>query len=223
MRTIGKLFGRSPFVPLQAHMEKVGECVALLPALFGAYNRGNPEEVERLAKEVHRLEFQADQIKHDIRNSLPRGLFMPVDRANILEILSTQDSLADTCENVGVLLTFKQAKTLEPFQSQFDAFLAKNIEAFEGAKRIVNELDELLESGFGGSEAEKVRELVADVATREYEADLLQRDMIRELLQREEEFSYGDFWLWTRLIRQLSELSDDSENLAELIRTTLEK
>jgi len=39
MRTIAKLFGRSPFVPLQMHMEKVAECIDRIPEIMNAYRR----------------------------------------------------------------------------------------------------------------------------------------------------------------------------------------
>jgi len=72
MRSIAKVFGRSPFVPLQIHMEKVAECVKQLPDLIAAYRREESESVEALRKKISRLEHEADALKHDIRNSLPR-------------------------------------------------------------------------------------------------------------------------------------------------------
>jgi uncharacterized protein Yka (UPF0111/DUF47 family) len=36
MLTILNLFGRSPFAPLESHMEKVSECVGMLKILFEA-------------------------------------------------------------------------------------------------------------------------------------------------------------------------------------------
>ena len=103
----------------------------------------------------------------------------------------------------------------------FDAFLAKNIEAFDQARLIIGQLDELLETGFGGAEALKVREMVGAVEKLEHEADVMQRELLRELLRNEDDLSYGDFFLWTKVIREVSKISDRSENLAGSIRTTL--
>ena len=222
MRSIAKVFGRSPFIPLQSHMQKVSECVALVPELFAAYGTGDEARVQELAKEISTKEHEADLIKHDIRDSLPRGLFMPVDRAALLNILTIQDNIANRAENLAVLLTFKIAKTFEPFTEKMDAFLKKNLEAFEGAFAITGQLDELLETGFGGAEAQKVREMVDAVSVLEYEADVLQRELLRELFHHEDELGYADFFLWTRIIRQVSQIADRSDNLATSIRTTLE-
>jgi uncharacterized protein len=220
--TIGRLFGRSPFVPLQAHMEKVAACVEMVPTVLDAFQRGDAGQVEAIAAEISKLEHQADLVKNDIRNNLPKGLFMPVDRANILEILSIQDTLADRAENIGVLLTLKQARQPDELKEKLKSFLDKNMEAFNQARRVIGELDELLETGFGGAEAERVKRLVEKVALTEHEADLIQRDLLKALYVHEEELSHGDFNLWMRLVRELASLSNQSERLANRVRMTLE-
>jgi predicted phosphate transport protein (TIGR00153 family) len=203
-------------------MEKVAECVEKVPDLFAAYAKHDAEALAALSKRISKLEHEADLLKNDLRNSLPRGLFMPVDRANLLKILAMQDDIADHAENIAVLLTFKFAKSVPTFRAKFDAFVARNIDAFQKVREIIGELDELIESGFGGAEAEKVRQMVEGVALVEHEADVMQRDLLRELLTHEDEISYGDFFLWSRLIRQVSAISNRSENLANSVRMTLE-
>lgn len=222
MRTIAKVFGRSPFIPLQMHMGKVAECVNVISELLDAYKRNDSKTVESLAKKVSCLEHEADVIKHDIRNSLPRGLFMPVDRANILRILNTQDSIANHAENIGVILTFKQAKCFEEFEANFDEFVIKSLEAFNLAQNIIDQLDELLETGFGGVEAQTVRELADLVAFKEHEADVIQGKLLRNLLAHEDVISYGDFFMWTRIIRQVASVADQSEKLAMAVLMTLQ-
>ena len=222
MRSIAKVFGRSPFVPLQMHMEKVAECVDGIPEILDAYKRKDSKMVESLASKISQLEHDADVIKHDIRNSLPRGLFMPVDRANLLRILNTQDGIANRAENIAVLLTFKQAGSFEGFEAAFDAFVTQCLDAFTLARNILDQLDELLETGFGGIEAQNTMKLVDLVAEKEYETDVSQRELVRELLAHEDVVSYGDFFLWTRIIRQVASVADQSEKLAAAIRMTLE-
>lgn len=222
MRNIVSVFGRSPFVPLQMHMEKVVDCVDQIPIIIQAYRQGDSKEVQSIAENVSKLEHQADQIKHEIRNSLPRGLFMPVNRAKLLKILALQDGIANRAENAAVLLTFKQAKTVDGLDAAFDIFMGKCLETFGLVRNIIELMDELLETGFGGVEAHKVHELIDGVSLKEHEADVSQKALLRLLLAHEDDISYGDFFLWTRVIQQISSIADRSDKLAATVRNTLE-
>jgi uncharacterized protein len=222
MRTIAKLFGRSPFIPLQAHMDKVAACVGKVPEAVAAFIRGDGAQVEELAVEISRLEHQADQVKDDIRTHLPKSLFLPVDRGTLLEMLGVQDSLADSAENIAVLLTIKPLPMLDTIREDFEALLAKNLESFQGVRLIIQELGRLLESGFGGAEAEHVKNLVQDVAFKEHEADLIQRRLFKTIMAREDDLTKGEFYLYLTIIPQIAALSNLSEKLANRVRMTLE-
>lgn len=222
MRSIINVFGRSPFIPLQMHMEKVASCVKRIPEIMEAYRQADSERVHSLSGKISDLEYEADLIKHDIRDNLPRGLFMPIDRANLLKILTIQDSIANRAENIAVLLTFKQAKSFPEFDLAFDDFLSRSLETFDLARSVIDQLDELLESGFGGAEAKKVRKLIDDVARKEYESDICLRELLRLLLANEDNISYGDFFLWTRIIRQVGGIADRADSLAAALRMSLE-
>ncbi len=222
MRTIAKLFGQSPIVPLQAHMDKVTQCVEKVKQMFEALRQGDHALIEKLAEETSALEYEADQIKHDIQSHLPKRMFMAIDRARILDILAVQDNLADKAENVGILLTFKALTLPGWLKDDFNAFLSKNIEAFEGVRAIINQLDELLETGFGGDEAERVLRMVEEVAHMEHEVDVIQRQMLKSLFANEGDLTTGEFFLWTKLFKQVGDLSNLSERLANRVRRTLE-
>ncbi len=222
MLTILSLFGRSPFAPLQSHMESVARCVHLLPILCEAIEKQDQAQIERIYDEISAIEHQADIIKNDIRNHLPKSLFLPIDRGNLLEILTIQDSIADTVEDVAVIATLKPLEMLPIFKDEFKLFLLKNIETFDGAKLIINELHELVESSFGGIEAEKVRSMVDDVAYREHEVDLIQRRLLKNLFKAEDQLTYITFNQWQRLIENVASISNFAENLAYRVRMTLE-
>lgn len=222
MRNIFNLFGKSPFAPLQSHMEKVSTCVHLLPSLFEALKVGDLPLAEKIAAEISIKEHEADITKNDIRNHLPKSLFLALDRGSLLDILAMQDSIADRAEDVAVLTSLKAIQLLPAFQSSFDLFLKKNLECFDGARSIIQELHELLESSFGGIEADKVRTMVEAVAFREHEADVLQRTLLKDLFASEKELTLSSFHVWQRIIENLSDVSNISEKLAYRIRMTLE-
>lgn len=222
MLTIVSLFGRSPFSPLQTHMETVAKCVIRLIPLFEAMENHQRDQIEKISDEISKLEHDADLIKNDIRNHLPKSLFLPVDRSNLLEILSIQDRIADKTEDIAILLTLTPLELLPIFKKEFKLFLLKNIETFTEAKLIIHELHELVESSFGGIEAEKVRSMVDTVAYHEHEADLLQRQLLKCLFKAIDQLNYITFHQWQRLFESIASISNLSENLAYRVRMTLE-
>lgn len=222
MYTILKLFGQSPFVPLHAHMDKIAACVHKLPELFDAMQAGDHEKLKGIAEEISKLEHQADRTKNDIRNHLPKSLYLPIDRHQFLEILTLQDSIADAAEDIAVLTSLKEMKIHPSLRPIFEKFLIKNIETFDDARAIINELQELIESSFGGTEAEKVRSMVDTVAFKEHEVDLIQREFLKIIFGLENEMGYGTFYLWLRIAESLGNISNLSEKLAWRVRRTLE-
>ena len=180
------------------------------------------DKIEKLVMELSQLEHEADLTKNDIRNHLPKSLFLPIDRAHFLEILSIQDSIADEAEAIGILLTLRPLEEFDNFHADILALYEKNQEAFLSAKKIIEEIDELLESSFGGIEAEKVKAMVEQTALMEHEADKMKRKFMKKLFEKGDSLSAPAFYLWSRLAENIGKLSHTSERLANRIRMILE-
>jgi predicted phosphate transport protein (TIGR00153 family) len=163
-----------------------------------------------------------DITKNDIRNHLPKSLFLPIDRGHFLEILALQDSIADKTEDIGILLTLRPLALFKNFNDDLQTLFKKSALVFWDAKHIIEEIDELLESSFGGLEAEKVKEMVESTAYKEHEVDLLQRALMKQLFSQGETLSAPDFYLWQKLIEEVYLLANLSEKLANRIRMVLE-
>ena len=222
MRTLLKLFAKSPFAPLQKHMQDVNECVKKVKEMFEALEENDPKSVSQIAKEISKLESKADTTKNELRNHLPGGLFMPISKAALLEILSLQDDIADDCEDIGVLLTLKDLTLKDVFKEDFKNFLNKNFETYELIKEIIDEFDNLLETSFTGREAEKVKSMVSNVALKEHETDLAQRKLLKNIFKNEDQFTHAEFQLWLLIMREIRTLSNTSEKLAHRIRNLLD-
>lgn len=216
MRTIARLFSKSPFAPLQTHMNRVSQCMEKLAEIM-AHLPASEKTVQELCK----LEHEADLTKNDIRNHLPKSIFMPIDRGHFLEILAVQDSIADQAEKIGLSLMLRKLDSPDLLKDLHLLF-KKNFETFVQAKKIIEEIDELLESSFGGIEAEKVKSMVEQTAHIEYEAKKFQRALTAKLFTVGENFSAPDFYLWAKVIDEIGEISAISERLANRIRMVLE-
>lgn len=84
---ISSLFFKSPFEDLQKHADKVKECTQLFREAAVCHIGKEYERFDLLTDQVARLESQADDIKRNIRNHLPRGILMPVDKFQFFDYL----------------------------------------------------------------------------------------------------------------------------------------
>ena len=222
LTTIARIFGKSPFNPLQLHMKKVSSCMKKLTEIFENLKEKSPEELEKLVKELSKLEHEADLTKNDIRNHLPKSIFLPIDRSQFLEILSMQDSISDQAEDIGNLLVLYPPAELGDLCDSLDQLFKKNMEAFWDTRSIIKELHELLESSFGGIEAEKVKTIVEKTSNIEYQADKMKIELLKTFFRQAENVKTPVFYLYIRLVEEINQISHISEKLANRIRIILE-
>ena len=222
MTTIARLFGKSPFSPLQSHMNKVANCMEKLSKIFEALTNNDLDKISRLVEDLSQLEHEADLTKNDIRNHLPKSIFMPIDRSHFLEILALQDSIADTAEDTGLTLLLRPLAAEKGYLEELTAFFLKCVSVFWEAKRIIEEIDELLESSFGGIEAEKVKTMIEETAFKEHKAQKQKQKLLKKLFNEGDNLSAPAFHHWLRLIEEVGRIAQLSEKLSNRIRMVLE-
>ena len=212
------LFGKSPFSALQGHMRVVLECVNQMPALFVALASGDHNEVAAVKDIIFEKEEEADRIKNEMRNRLPKSLFMPVDRRDLLEVLQMQDSIADTAQDIAGLLVERPMELPEFMQEPMFTLTHRCVEVCEKSAEIIEELDELLAMGFRGKEASRVEEMVTALNKLEDETDLLGLELTRRLFQHEDEIKPVSVMMWYQMIQWVGDLADYAEKVGDRLR-----
>ena len=223
MRAILSLFRKSPFGPLQAHMEKVRECFDRVHPCFRALLQGDRSVLERLTSEICRLESEADRIKDDIRNHLPKSIFLPIDRRDLLEILHLQDSLADLSQDIAVSLTLRDMKIHADLHEPLNRLLGEVSKVCVNASKIIQEIDELVETSFGGHEAKKVLDMIDALNSEETVTDEIGIAIAKKLFTLESEMSPIDVMLLFRIFRQVGELANIAEQIGNRLRLLIAK
>ncbi len=222
MRSITKLFGKSPFVPIRQHMEHVARTVAKGQALLDAYLVGDQATVEQLAEEIDLLEAEADAMKRDVEQQLRGGMFVAVERGRLRQVISVQDSIADKMQNLARLTTLRACEEPPPFAETFKNFLQLNLDIFEAIRGVIDRLDELIDQGGTVDGLGPVFDQIERVSEMESEADVLQHRLLKELFQVEQRMSPGGFFLWTKIFRQVGDIGDRSNRLGNRLRSTLQ-
>jgi predicted phosphate transport protein (TIGR00153 family) len=223
MRSIASVFAKSPFGPLQQHMGTANQCTHLLRPMFDALLAGDQPKVEAIAREISDLESEADRIKNDLRNHLPKTTLLPVDRRDLLEILDLQDSMADRAQDVSRLLFLRPMQMPESLRDEFNRLLDKVLGTCDTAARIIQQLDELVETGFGGPEAERVYEMIQDLDVEETVTDDIGLALARKLYALEGHIGDVDILLWSRLFDEVSRIANLAEQMGNRLRLTLAK
>jgi len=221
MSIISKLFGKSPFEPLYQHMLKVKKCVDLVKPLMESFINGDQDKVEKYAKQIFKAEHEADLVKKDIRSRLPRSLFLPVARGDLLRFLKEQDGIADSAEDLAALVTMRPMGVPDGLKEDLKALVNKVLETYEIAMKVSSEIKLLAETSFGGAEAHKVLEMIEEIKLKEWEADLKQMNVAKKLFMMEKEIDPVSIMMWTHIFKELGALANHAENTGDNLATML--
>lgn len=218
-----ELFGTSPFIPIMEHMKRVKECVDLLPSFFDKYLEKDYEGAKAIFKEICKKEHEADEIKKDIRDKLPKNYMLPVARPDILNYLKQQDNIADAAEDSGALCMLKDLSLPKEFHPLLKELLDRNIKSVCKTAQISASLSDLTRSGFNKKVAEKVHDMIKEVEFMEWECDKLQMSFFKKLFQIEKEMDPISIILWFDIVHEITDLSNSSENVGEQMRMMIAK
>ncbi|MDH3475301.1 MAG: TIGR00153 family protein [Rhodospirillales bacterium] len=219
--TLTSLFGRSPFKPMQEHIGVAARCAAQVPELFEALSAGDQERVVSIKDRIYELEQEADDIKNELRAHLPKSLFLPVDRRDLLEVLDMQDSIADTAQDIAGLLFERPMEVPEKLKDPLLALTHRCVDACDQAVKIIGELDELVETGFRGRESDRVSEMVAELNKIETDTDEMGTELTRRLFAQEDEMKPVSVMFWYELIQWIGDLADYAEKVGNRLRLLL--
>ena len=172
-------------------------------------------------KNISMLEKEADEIKRELRTSLPVGIFMPIQRQDVLDLLTQQDKIANKSKDISGRILGRQLVIPEALQTPFMDYLKRCLDATDQAKKVINELDDLLETGFKGREVRLVEDMIERLDAIEDDTDTLQISLRRSLLAHEKDLNPVDVMFLYSIIEWVGELADISERVGSRLELML--
>jgi hypothetical protein len=103
----------------------------------------------------------------------------------------------------------------------FLEYLKRCLDATDQAKKVINELDDLLETGFRGRELRVVENMIERLDEIEDDTDRLQISLRRGLLALEKELNPVDVMFLYSIIDWVGELADISERVGSRLELML--
>jgi len=218
---LANIFGSSPVQPLEKHVNVAFRCAKQLHDFFDAAIKGDWDRVSTVRDEIERLEHKADNIKKEIRLNLPKSLFMPVPREDLLELLLVQDKIANRTKDVSGLVLGRKLQIPAQISEQFLDFVDRNVDAAKQARKSVRELDELFTAGFRGAEVELVSGLIEELDRIETDTDDKQAALRGALFEIEKSLDPIDAIFMYQVIELTGEIADMAERVGRRLELLL--
>jgi predicted phosphate transport protein (TIGR00153 family) len=218
---LANIFGSSPVQPLEKHIGIAFTCAKQLRGFFAAVAAGDWDEATRFRDEIERLEHEADDLKKAIRLRLPKSLFMPVPREDLLELLLVQDKIANRTKDVSGIVMGRKMQIPAVIADQFIEFVERNVDAAKQARKSVRELDELFTAGFRGAEVELVSGLIEELDQIETDTDDKQAALRAAVFAIEDTLNPVDAVFMYKVIELTGEIADMAERVGRRLELLL--
>ncbi|MDB2592148.1 TIGR00153 family protein [Gammaproteobacteria bacterium] len=208
---IHELIQSSPFQNLQKHMKLCCQCVDQLEPFFTAMIQADFQEAQMCWTQIQAIENEADDLKSQLRLSIHKRLYLPIDRPELLSLIKKQDLLANTARNVAGIAFGRKMAIPSELQPSFIEYLRCSISACHQANLAIDELIPLLNSVFSKNTLSVIEKMLEKLQILEHETDVLQVEVRRQLFQLEHELSPVNIFFLYKTVDQIGLLSDEAK------------
>lgn len=204
----------SPLAMLEEHAKVCAACVGQLAGYFEAAQGDHWKRAALAQEKIVELEEAADELKRDVRRNLPRGLWMSVSRADLLELVRVQDKMANDAKDVAGLSLGRELAFPEALNKALHRYLTTVIDTANTAVEVVSATRELSKTAFGARQAQMIMSKAAAVEKLERKSDELQAKIRAKLRAHEKKLSPIDAMFLYQLLSNIGEIANSAEKVA---------
>lgn len=202
-------------------METCYKAAREVVVLFEHVIAGDWGKVETSRQAIVAYEQEADEFKKQIRGQMPKKLFMPVPREDLLNLLWAQDQIANTARDISGLVFGRKMQIPESIRDDFMSYVSRNAAAAKKARKSIRELDELYTTGFRGAEAAFVEALVEELDQIENDTDEMQAKVRTRLFAIEDELPPVHVMFLYQVIELIGQIGDMAERIGRRLELLL--
>jgi predicted phosphate transport protein (TIGR00153 family) len=204
-------------------MQVAFEAAEHLPELIQATADNDWARAKEIHKSISDAERAADKMKRDVRRNLPKSLFLPVPRSDLLTLVSIQDQVANTAQDIASIIMGRDMRFPEKLYPAILELTATCVACCGQALSSIQELDELLEVGFSDREVKRVEAMLKELDKLERRTDKQQFSLRRKLFKLEAEYPPVDVMFYYRAMALLGTLADCAEKVGDRLQILLAK
>lgn len=204
---LGRLFGKSPIAPIQRHMQLAQESVQLLCELLTALADGEKERSRDILALMAKTETEARQLRHEVREHLPRGLLLAMPRADLLQLVDIQQDILTRGRCLAMPIALRGLAMTPSLRTRIDALSSVLADAADKALAAIRELDEMLELAFMQHERGPVHVAMDALRQQLNRCDEEHRRLLEELIIEEASLPVLDALLLHQTAAALEQLA----------------
>ena len=146
--TFSDLISKSPFGPIQVHMQKSLECAEELLLFLEAVINDDWDKATASRKKISKLEKEADKLKAETRDLLPKGMFLFVPRGDLLDLIGLADEIPNTIKDISGLVYGRQMAIPSQISASFMEFASEAVQIVTTAALAIDQLSEVSRLAF---------------------------------------------------------------------------
>ncbi len=194
------------------HLEKVISTVEALKGMVYDYSSLDKFGLQAYFDEINRNEHEADKIKREIMRQLRLGLLHPLDREDILRLVTTADGIAAYSKATARrIVVYRRLgfEIPEDIYVELKRIMDKTLEASRSLYNAVRGLNESVDESLL---------LVEDVEEKEEEIDELRMDALEKLFNLCVDRFDARCMLLKEIIDDMENISDRCEDTGDVVR-----
>lgn len=215
----GLLSKRSPLMELLGHYAIIKDGVSLISDSIECYIGGKQscKEFGQLLDEVDTFEDKADKVKRTIRNHLPIGLLMPVDKTLFFNYTRSQDNILDEGQEALHWLAMRRVSIPDLFKSHLLAAVSESLDTVAKLQPALDATVNLLVSSRGSRK--ETKEFIRGVRAQHKSARQTCQEAVAAIYASDVDFK--DIYQLMHFLQGLQSMSHNTEGCADLLRSMI--
>lgn len=194
------------------YLDEMEACILTALKSIEVYLDGDVKEAKLLARQTRSLESEADLIRHEIRDKLYLGAYLPLLREDIYKLVESLDKVANAGEACSNFFLNQRPRIPEHLNAQFHAVVKESLGIVEPLKEAVFCFLK------GECTVDTVREYARDVGMKESEVDRIEWDLTKAIFVSSLEHSQKmHLKLCLDAIVEVSDRAEDAADQLELV------
>ena len=171
----------------------------------------DPAKMEENMEEIHRIEHEADEKKHQLTDRLAKAFITPIEREDIISLSYNIDELTDKAEEVFIRIYMNNVQTIEPGA----------LKMLDVVISCTEEVCELLREFADFRHSKKLKDRIIHINSLEEDVDALFISSMRGIHAERTDFVH--VLAWREIYTYLEKCADACEHVADTVESIVMK